>query len=190
MPCSTFLSFRAKSRNLLLSVRAVIRDASTSLDMTKNGLRASNFSVFGDRRQTIHSGIGIYSLRRRDRRRRDWFVFGKPQVSGSHRFDLARDGSCYRRLQINFYALSIDLGLSLRVSSLFVIRRLCPTPILIDRRFTETPYTFQPRHPCRSGTRVACLALQPTRPPLQIRAHGTIENLSSQLALIQTDCAE
>ena len=41
-----------------------------------------------------------------------------------------------------------------------------------------------------SGTRVACLALQPTRLPLQIlRAHGTIENLPSQLALIQTDCA-
>jgi hypothetical protein len=42
--------------------------------------------------------------------------------------------------------------------------------------------------PC-SGTRVACLALQPTRLPPQIRAHGTIENLSSQLAIIQTDCA-
>src|SRR5437660_165380 len=86
-------------------------------------------------------------------------------------------------------ALTIDLGLSLRVSSLFVIGRLCPTPILIDRRFTETPSNFQPRHPCRSGTRVACLVLQPTRLPLQIRAHDTIENLSSQLALIQTDCA-
>ena len=44
------------------------------------------------------------------------------------------------------------------------------------------------RYSC-SGTRVAGLALQPTRLPLQIRAHGTIENLSLQLAIIQTDCA-
>ena len=84
--------------------------------------------------------------------------------------------------------MSIDLGRGLRVSSLFVIGRLCQTPILIGRRFTETPYNFQPRYPC-SGTRVACLALQPTRLPLQIRAQSTIENLSSQLAIIQTDCA-
>src|SRR5438094_961713 len=60
-----------------------------------------------------YSGSSIYSFRRRDRRRRDWFVFGKPQVSGSHRFDLARDRPCHRRLQINFYALTpLEHGVS------------------------------------------------------------------------------
>src|SRR6267143_2408972 len=53
MPCITFLSFRAKSRNLLLAVRAVIRDVSTALDMTKNAHRTSYFSFYGDRRYRL-----------------------------------------------------------------------------------------------------------------------------------------
>src|SRR5437899_57602 len=70
MPCSTFLLFRAKSRNLLLSVLSVIRDVSTSLEMTKNGLRTFNFSVFGDRRYRlplfIRRSRGRFRLHRGD----------------------------------------------------------------------------------------------------------------------------
>jgi len=94
--------------------------------MTKNGLRASNFSVFGDRRQTIHSGIGIYSFRRRDRRRRDWFVFGKPQVrpAGHSGFKTRRERS------IELLRPRRDLG---STGSLPVVVGSLPTTIVFGK---------------------------------------------------------